>query len=153
MIPTIIFNLNVNCTKNCNLFIFTNKWKIRWFPELEHHVQNRVPIILVGTKYDLRDDPSIKEELSERNQSPVTAAEAEKVKKEIEDVGSYNITDGNVCIFFVSSDQGSGQFRKGGSNGEDSQSYQFLTQTKPLCDGYGMFCYQVSSAHQHTDPK
>jgi Ras-related C3 botulinum toxin substrate 1 len=56
--------------------------KSKWFPEIEHHAPN-VPIILVGTKLDLRDDPAQIEGLRMRKQEPVSYEQALAVAKEI----------------------------------------------------------------------
>lgn len=37
----------------------------------------RVPIVLAGTKLDLRNDPSTLEQLAEKNQRPITQAQGE----------------------------------------------------------------------------
>uniref|UniRef100_A0A0N4Z021 Ras-like GTP-binding protein Rho1 n=1 Tax=Parastrongyloides trichosuri TaxID=131310 RepID=A0A0N4Z021_PARTI len=42
----------------------------KWTPEVKHFCQN-VPIILVGNKMDIRDDPIAIEELKKLNQEPV----------------------------------------------------------------------------------
>jgi Ras-related C3 botulinum toxin substrate 1 len=38
---------------------------IQWYPEISHHLPS-VPIILVGTKLDLRNDPAVIEKLRSR---------------------------------------------------------------------------------------
>ncbi|BFZ08410.1 hypothetical protein BsWGS_11449 [Bradybaena similaris] len=43
----------------------------KWYPEARHFCPG-VPIIIVGNKKDLRDDPATQTELSRRNQAPVT---------------------------------------------------------------------------------
>lgn len=43
----------------------------KWFPELKHHAPN-VPIILVGTKLDLRDEPGVVQKLREQRLEPVS---------------------------------------------------------------------------------
>ena len=43
----------------------------KWFPELKHHAPN-VPIILVGTKADLRDEPGPVAKLKEQRMEPVS---------------------------------------------------------------------------------
>ncbi|EKX31790.1 hypothetical protein GUITHDRAFT_98731, partial [Guillardia theta CCMP2712] len=55
----------------------------KWYKELQHHAPG-VPIILVGTKIDLRNEPQIIKKLEEEKQRPVTEeqgkAMANKVK-------------------------------------------------------------------------
>lgn len=48
----------------------------KWIPELNRHAP-RVPIILVGTKLDLRNDPSTLDHLAEKNQRPITQSQGE----------------------------------------------------------------------------
>ena len=45
--------------------------KAKWYPEVNHHCPN-VPIILVGTKLDLRDDKETLEKLREKGLTPIT---------------------------------------------------------------------------------
>jgi len=54
----------------------------KWVPELDHHVKG-VPIILVGTKTDLRDDPKALAELKEEARSPLTAEDGARLAGEI----------------------------------------------------------------------
>jgi Ras-related C3 botulinum toxin substrate 1 len=54
----------------------------QWFPEIDHHAPS-VPIILVGTKLDLRDDPATKESLRQKRMEPVSYEQALVVAKEI----------------------------------------------------------------------
>ncbi|OQE78483.1 hypothetical protein PENNAL_c0056G00859 [Penicillium nalgiovense] len=56
--------------------------KAKWFPEIEHHAPN-VPIILVGTKLDLRDDRATVEALRARKMETVSYEQALAVAKEI----------------------------------------------------------------------
>ena len=51
-------------------FSFANV-KERWYPELNHHCPG-TPILLVGTKEDLRDDPQVITRLATRGLSPIT---------------------------------------------------------------------------------
>ncbi len=44
---------------------------LQWSPEVSHHCPN-TPIILVGTKLDLRDDKETIEKLKEKRLSPIT---------------------------------------------------------------------------------
>ena len=46
----------------------------KWSPEVDHFCPN-VPVILVGNKKDLRNDPATHEELSKRNLKPVATEE------------------------------------------------------------------------------
>ncbi|KAI1903442.1 hypothetical protein AGOR_G00027240 [Albula goreensis] len=45
--------------------------KHKWHPEVTHHCPS-VPILLVGTKSDLRSDPEVLKKLKEQNQTTVT---------------------------------------------------------------------------------
>jgi len=56
--------------------------KTKWVPEIQHHAPN-VPILLVGTKSDLRKDDSTIKQLSSRNQSMVDIESAQRMSKEI----------------------------------------------------------------------
>ena len=55
---------------------------IQWFPEVSHHCPT-TPIILVGTKLDLREDKETIEKLKEKKLSPITYAQALQMAKEI----------------------------------------------------------------------
>ncbi|KAK6177773.1 hypothetical protein SNE40_015808 [Patella caerulea] len=54
----------------------------RWKPEIQHFCRN-VPIILVGNKIDLRNDPATKEKLSERKLKPVSTDEGRTMAEQI----------------------------------------------------------------------
>ena len=56
--------------------------KTKWFPELNHHSPG-VPIILVGTKIDMREDPKAVDELRKTDQQPITADQGVSMQKEI----------------------------------------------------------------------
>ncbi|KAF2150359.1 hypothetical protein K461DRAFT_229619 [Myriangium duriaei CBS 260.36] len=56
--------------------------KAKWFPEIEHHAPN-VPIILVGTKLDLRDDEATRENLRQKKMAPITYEQAVSMAREI----------------------------------------------------------------------
>jgi len=54
----------------------------QWFPEVSHHCPN-TPIILVGTKLDLRDDRDTIEKLRERRLAPISFPQGLAMAKEI----------------------------------------------------------------------
>jgi len=56
--------------------------KTKWVPEIQHHAPN-VPILLVGTKSDLRKDDNTIKQLNSRQQSMVTVDSAQRMAKEI----------------------------------------------------------------------
>jgi Ras-related C3 botulinum toxin substrate 1 len=55
---------------------------VQWHPEIEHHAPG-VPIILVGTKLDLREDRSTAEGLRSKKMEPVSYEQALAVAREI----------------------------------------------------------------------
>ena len=55
---------------------------LQWYPEVRHHCPN-TPIILVGTKLDLRDDKDTIEKLKEKKLSPITYPQGLAMAKEI----------------------------------------------------------------------
>uniref|UniRef100_UPI0037E7EDDA rho-related GTP-binding protein RhoG-like n=1 Tax=Semicossyphus pulcher TaxID=241346 RepID=UPI0037E7EDDA len=59
--------------------------KRKWHPEIKHHCPN-VPILLVGTKSDLRDDQEVLENLREQNQITVTQQQGTELAKQIKAV-------------------------------------------------------------------
>uniref|UniRef100_A0A090X8G3 Putative ras-related c3 botulinum toxin substrate 1 n=1 Tax=Ixodes ricinus TaxID=34613 RepID=A0A090X8G3_IXORI len=54
----------------------------KWFPEIKHHCPD-APIILVGTKMDLREDKETVEKLRERKLAPITYPQGLATAKEI----------------------------------------------------------------------
>jgi len=56
--------------------------RAKWFPEVSHHCPN-TPIVLVGTKLDLRDDPETKAKLAEKSLKPITYPQGLSMQKEI----------------------------------------------------------------------
>jgi len=56
--------------------------RAKWYPEVSHHCPN-VPIILVGTKVDLRDDRETIEKLKSKGLSPITFQQGMQMAKEI----------------------------------------------------------------------
>jgi len=56
--------------------------KTKWVPEIQHHAPN-VPILLVGTKSDLRKDENTQKQLKSRDQTMVTSEAGQRMAKEI----------------------------------------------------------------------
>ncbi|VDK23453.1 unnamed protein product [Anisakis simplex] len=54
----------------------------KWIPEIRHHCPDS-PIILIGTKLDLRDDPETLRILSGENKQPVTKSQGQRIAKKI----------------------------------------------------------------------
>ena len=58
---------------------------LQWHPEIEHHAPG-VPIILVGTKLDLREDEGTRRALAQRKMAPIQYEQAVQLAKEIKAV-------------------------------------------------------------------
>uniref|UniRef100_A0A4W3HG46 Rho-related GTP-binding protein RhoG n=1 Tax=Callorhinchus milii TaxID=7868 RepID=A0A4W3HG46_CALMI len=56
--------------------------RAKWYPEVRHHCPS-TPIILVGTKLDLRDDKDTIEKLKEKKLAPITYPQGLAMAKEI----------------------------------------------------------------------
>uniref|UniRef100_A0A8C5KIL6 Rho-related GTP-binding protein RhoG n=1 Tax=Jaculus jaculus TaxID=51337 RepID=A0A8C5KIL6_JACJA len=56
--------------------------RAKWYLEVRHHCPN-TPIILVGTKLDLRDDKDMIEKLREKKLTPITHPQGLAMAKEI----------------------------------------------------------------------
>lgn len=56
--------------------------RTKWFPEISHHAPN-IPIILVGTKLDLREDPKVLKSLSDKKMAPIQFTQGVGIQKEI----------------------------------------------------------------------
>lgn len=56
--------------------------RAKWYPEIDHHAPS-IPIILVGTKLDLRDDAATLESLRQKRMEPVSYEQALACAKEI----------------------------------------------------------------------
>lgn len=55
---------------------------VQWYPEVSHHAPN-IPLILVGTKLDLREDRDTIEKLRERRMSPISYQQAAAMARDI----------------------------------------------------------------------
>eukprot|EP00689_Sawyeria_marylandensis_P002724 EC824423.1.p1 GENE.EC824423.1~~EC824423.1.p1 ORF type:complete len:207 (+),score=89.90 EC824423.1:46-666(+) len=56
--------------------------KQKWYPEVHHH-SPYVPVILIGTKTDLREDKEVINKLAEKNLKICTVEQGEELKKKI----------------------------------------------------------------------
>ncbi|RVE69475.1 hypothetical protein OJAV_G00078470 [Oryzias javanicus] len=56
--------------------------RTKWYPEVRHHCPN-TPIILVGTKLDLRDDKETTDKLKEKKLSPITYSQGLAMARQI----------------------------------------------------------------------
>ncbi|ORX54619.1 GTP binding protein Rac1 [Hesseltinella vesiculosa] len=56
--------------------------RTKWYPEISHHAPN-IPMILVGTKLDLREDPETVERLRQKKMSPISYTQALQMTKDI----------------------------------------------------------------------
>ena len=54
----------------------------QWYPEVSHHCPN-TPVILVGTKLDLRDDEDTIKKLKEEELMPITHSQGLQMMEEI----------------------------------------------------------------------
>ncbi len=65
-----------------NHFSLSKFLNFKWYPEVSHHCPN-TPIILVGTKLDLRDDKEQIEQLKREKESPISFPQGLRMMKEI----------------------------------------------------------------------
>lgn len=54
----------------------------QWYPEIDHHAPN-IPIILVGTKLDLREDAATLDSLRQKRMEPVSYEQALVCAREV----------------------------------------------------------------------
>lgn len=76
---------------SCNTF-FT---QCQWYPEVRHHCPN-TPIILVGTKLDLRDDKDTIERLRDKKLAPITYPQGLAMAREI---GKSHFAHNKLILF------------------------------------------------------
>jgi len=55
---------------------------VQWYPEISHHAPN-VPMILVGTKLDLREDRDTIDKLRDRRMSPIAYQQGTAMSRDI----------------------------------------------------------------------
>ncbi|KAM9469668.1 ras homolog family member Ga [Clarias gariepinus] len=77
-------NVFVICFSISSMTSFENI-KLKWYPEVTKHCPN-VPILLVGTKKDHRQDPEILQKLKEQKLTPVTEQQGRALAREIKAV-------------------------------------------------------------------
>lgn len=74
----------------------------KWIPEVTHHCPG-VPLILVGTKLDLRDDPATVQELASKNRFPISHEVGLQISKKISAVAYVECSaltqEGLVSVF------------------------------------------------------
>ncbi|KAG8129136.1 hypothetical protein E2320_015833 [Naja naja] len=87
-IPTVFDNYSANvmdvfliCFSLVSPASFENV-RAKWYPEVRHHCPN-TPIILVGTKLDLRDDKDTIERLRDKKLAPITYPQGLAMAREI----------------------------------------------------------------------
>ncbi|KAK9321142.1 P-loop containing nucleoside triphosphate hydrolase protein [Lipomyces orientalis] len=56
--------------------------RTKWYPEISHHAPN-TPIILVGTKLDLRENKEVVDKLREKRMAPITYPQGLQMAKDI----------------------------------------------------------------------
>nr|NP_001027963.1 Rac4 protein [Ciona intestinalis]CAD48478.1 Rac4 protein [Ciona intestinalis] len=56
--------------------------RAKWFPDVHHH-NPTTPVVLVGTKLDLRDDQEFVAKLEEKNLSPIATAQGLQMQNDI----------------------------------------------------------------------
>ncbi|ORZ02344.1 P-loop containing nucleoside triphosphate hydrolase protein [Syncephalastrum racemosum] len=56
--------------------------RTKWYPEISHHAPD-IPMILVGTKLDLREDKQTVDRLREKRMSAITYTQAVQMAKDI----------------------------------------------------------------------
>ena len=63
--------------------------RAKWYPEVRHHCP-QVPIILVGTKLDLREDKETIDKLKEKRLAPITYPQVRYQIRRKENIGESN---------------------------------------------------------------
>lgn len=80
LFPKTISKLNIRLDFKLFMFLFS----VRDCPhQVSHHCPG-VPILLVGTKSDLRSDPDMQRKLKEQNQTPVTHQQGAALARQIQ---------------------------------------------------------------------
>ena len=74
-------NVFLVCFSVVNWASFENVW-LKWYPEIRHHCPS-TPIVLVGTKLDLRDDNETIKQLKKSDLVSITYTEGQEMKETI----------------------------------------------------------------------
>jgi len=69
------------CFSVVNASSFENV-RLKWYPEVSHHSPN-TPVVLVGTKMDMREDQAALEKLTAKRQAPLTFEQGLAMANEI----------------------------------------------------------------------
>ncbi len=75
----------LTCTKECVCVCVCEpsiSCLLQWYPEVSHHCPN-TPIIVVGTKLDLRDDKETIDKLKEKRLNPIMYHQGLQLQKDI----------------------------------------------------------------------
>lgn len=78
IIALLTCSLTINRCNLCLIVLVSSQW----YPEVRHHCPS-TPIILVGTKLDLRDEKETIEKLKEKKLAPITYPQGLALAKEI----------------------------------------------------------------------
>ncbi|XP_032312399.1 ras-related C3 botulinum toxin substrate 3 isoform X3 [Camelus ferus] len=71
-----------DCPLEAEVMPFCWLWGLKWYPEVRHHCPH-TPILLVGTKLDLRDDKDTVERLRDKKLAPITYPQGLAMAREI----------------------------------------------------------------------
>nr|XP_031531825.1 ras-related C3 botulinum toxin substrate 3 isoform X2 [Vicugna pacos] len=71
-----------DCPLKAEVMPFCWAWGLKWYPEVRHHCPH-TPILLVGTKLDLRDDKDTVERLRDKKLAPITYPQGLAMAREI----------------------------------------------------------------------
>eukprot|EP01080_Neovahlkampfia_damariscottae_P004500 gene4500-7880_t len=83
-VPTIFDNFNTDVAVDGNSYVLS-LWDTagqEWAPEVKHHVSG-CPLVLVGTKIDIKDDDDYMEDLKRGGSTAIGLHEAQDLKKAI----------------------------------------------------------------------
>lgn len=80
--PTSLANVQDKVIANSYVLLFALTIALQWYPEVAHFCEG-TPLILVGTKTDLRSDEQTKRMLSAQGQAPITPDQGGNVAREI----------------------------------------------------------------------